>query len=78
MPDYSPSLAYASRLESSLPWGFSRIAVSYSKEKVILHKQLQTLTHNVPKRFLLRPLAFSHLVGHCMVERVKQEASSHH
>ena len=68
------SLAYASQLGSSLPWGFSCSEVSYSKEKVILHKHLQSLIHNVPECFLWRPLVFRHLVGYCLVE---QEASPH-
>lgn len=52
--------------------------MSYSTEKVTLHKQLQTLIQNVPSGFLLRSLVSSHLGGHGVVEGVKEEASSHH
>lgn len=56
------SLAYASRLGSSLPWGISCTEASYSKEKVILHKQLQSLIRDVPECYLWRPFVFSYLV----------------
>lgn len=69
------TLAHASWLGSSLPWEFACTEVSYSKEKVILHKQLQSVIHNVPECFLWRPFIFSHLVGYCLVE---QKASPHH
>lgn len=61
--------AHASWLESSLPRGFSCIKASYSKEKIVLHEQPQTLIHNVPKRFLSRLLVLSHLAGYCMWSR---------